>query len=555
MTAVRLSPAASLLRNSKLFSLPPTLALPPQEASSTTIASSDTATTPYPVRAAIETPHVSLHRGDWGLKRSLPLKTTTKTGTPVIRVQRGLDTPEHTVDFESAADHVLTLQKWQNLHMAVQYPTPTNSGFDDSKKHGVFLYTHDNTTNISNGSWTGVWPSMSPKDRALHVPKEAKEEGIEFMRSKIGEAELRGIEPPVIHERLAPAIQPVKRWRYDGPWLAGMTGMQFDEFLKKQVRKRRKKFRERVELQWLADKVAAARARALHAGSLGKLRDSKKLPLVAEGATEMPETEQDVLAEHNILSEDEKEAAYQKYLRALRRRPQIFGPLIAEFLDLPDGPKPPSESVGRGAIWEYGRDTVASENYRNTGPPRTHPSAGLAYARSRKYSLNDANYGPQNEPTPVVGRVLKTMRYNSALSAHVGVAGFVSPTMHRGGSGGSSQFDEYVSKPGGQKILVVPSVAMVNVEGRLDLHVRDASSTHVLENDEAVRQEARKAPDTSKFGTQAPILTDSRTNYKKAEPVPSTSELARMRQRSNASEDEDPNKVLAELDRMGARNE
>src|SRR5262249_42873165 len=113
MTAARLSPAATLLRNSKLFALPAALSLPAVEPSSEPLARSDSATTPYPTRAALETPSHSLNRGDWGLKRSLPVKTTTKSGTPTIRIRRGIDTPEHVADFESAADHVITLRKYQ----------------------------------------------------------------------------------------------------------------------------------------------------------------------------------------------------------------------------------------------------------------------------------------------------------------------------------------------------------------------------------------------------------------------------------------------------------
>ena len=546
MSAARLSPAASLLRNSKLFSLPPTLTLPPQEASSETIASSDTATTPYPIRAAIETPRLSLNRGDWGLKRSLPLKTTTKTGTPVIRVQRGLDTPEHTVDFESAADHVLNLQKWQQLHMPVQYPSPVGPSYDETKVHGVFNHTRDNTTNISNETWTGIWPSISPEDRALRVPKSTHDEGVEFMRSKTEEAELTGRQPPVNHERRAPAIQAVKRWRYDGPWLAGMTGMEFNEFLEKKVRKRRKEFRGRVEAQWYLDREAAARAKALEEGTLEESSSLHKDTIEERQA--QPEVSVSVKRLPPMDEED-----YQKYLRALRRRPQIFGPLIAEFLDLPDGPKRPLTERTRNAVWEYGRDTVASSDYSNTGPPRTHPSAGLAYSRSRNFAMNDGTYGPQKNATPVVGRVLKTFRSGSGTSAHLGVAGFVTPPLNKDTLGGNGYFSAHASKSGGQKVLVVPSVAMVNVEGMLDLHVRAAPGTHVLENDEAVRQEARKIPDTLSYTKQVPRLDKDYTDYKKAEPLPSGFDQAKATSRSNANE-EDPAKVLDMLNRLNAES-
>lgn len=536
----RLSPAASLLRNSKLFSLPPTLALPAQEASSETLARSDTATTPYPIRAAIETPQLSLNKGDWGLKRSLPLKTTTKTGTPVIRVQRGLDTPEHTVDFESAADHVLTLQKWQHLHMPVQYSSGVNTGYDDKHKHGVFNPSDDNTTNISNKNWTGVWPSIAPKDRALHVPKGPKDEGAAYMTAKIEEHELSGAPLPVVHERPVQEKKPDKRWRYRGPWLAGMSGMEFDEFLKKQVRTRTKDFRERVELQWLADKEAASRARALEQGTLGLPVKHAEVQEETKSQIHVGEKPKALTQERTQITDEE----FETYVRALRRRPQIFGPLIADFLDLPDGPKPPTANLAsRKELWEYGRDTVAAPSYRNTGPPRTHPSAGLSYSRSRNWAANDATFGPQNDLTPVVGRILKVIRSGSNPSATVGVAGFVTPRMDRGSSRGNNDFSGFTPRPGGQKLLVVPNAAMVNVEGMLDLHVRHAPDTHVLENDEAVRQEARKLPETASYGEKVPQLD---TNYKKADPLPRGFSTTR----GNTNQEDDPAAVLDLLNKM-----
>src|SRR5947207_4919817 len=109
--AARVSPAANLLRKSRLFALPPSLSPPVQPPTSSQVSESDTATLPYPIRAAIETPRSSLARGDWGLKRPLPSKsTTTSSSSPVVRVNY-LDTFEHITDFESAADHTVTLEK------------------------------------------------------------------------------------------------------------------------------------------------------------------------------------------------------------------------------------------------------------------------------------------------------------------------------------------------------------------------------------------------------------------------------------------------------------
>lgn len=67
---------------------------------------------PHPTVQAITTPTSSHSRGNWGLKRDLP----TKTKYPFLRYT-ALDTLEHFTTYESAADDVLTLKKWQEMDL------------------------------------------------------------------------------------------------------------------------------------------------------------------------------------------------------------------------------------------------------------------------------------------------------------------------------------------------------------------------------------------------------------------------------------------------------
>ncbi|KAL1956461.1 hypothetical protein VTO42DRAFT_7259 [Malbranchea cinnamomea] len=178
MAAVRLSPTANLLRKSRLFALPPTLSPPVEPATSSTVAESDTATLPYPIRAAIETPSSSLARGDWGLKRPLPSKSTTdKSLYPVVRINQ-LDTFEHVTDFESANDHVMTLKKFQELSLPISMTTNTGIvlGIGGGRHESVFESSLDNMS-----------PNKSPGS---------------------------------------------KRYRFRGPWLAGQTEAEFEKFMK-----------------------------------------------------------------------------------------------------------------------------------------------------------------------------------------------------------------------------------------------------------------------------------------------------------------------------------
>src|SRR5690554_1357851 len=111
MSTRSVSPGGALLRASRMFSVPAPLQRPVSELASTVTFNSDSATLPHPTQLSISTPPSSLSKGDWGFKRNLPLRSTTKTSTPVIRIS-AVDTYEHITEFGSAADHTLTLRKW-----------------------------------------------------------------------------------------------------------------------------------------------------------------------------------------------------------------------------------------------------------------------------------------------------------------------------------------------------------------------------------------------------------------------------------------------------------
>ncbi|EEH19712.1 hypothetical protein PABG_01971 [Paracoccidioides brasiliensis Pb03] len=212
--AARFSPTSNLLRKSRLFALPPTLAPPPQAVSSGPIAESDTATLPYPIRAAIVTPDSSLARGDWGLKRPLPAKSTIQSSsTPVVRIN-ALDTFEHITDFESAGDHIKTLAKWQELNLPIVLPKDTGvaAQMGGGRRESVFESKIDNT-----------------------------------------------------HESIKSESPDSKRFRFRGPWLAGQTNFEFDRYLAS-VRRRKPEFMMKLRKLVAEGKLADARRKAREEG-------------------------------------------------------------------------------------------------------------------------------------------------------------------------------------------------------------------------------------------------------------------------------------------------
>jgi Mitochondrial ribosomal protein subunit len=377
MATARLSPAASLLKNSRLFSLPAPLPSPASVASGT-------ATQPHPTHAAIETLPSSRERGDWGFKRSLPLKSTTKTGTTTIRVQNGIDSIEHITDFESAADHVLTLQKWKELNLPIRF-----------------------------------------------IKKTQRDEHMSVFEPKVDNISL-------------PASSSHQRWRYQGPWLAGQTGWEFDALLRR-VKDRKEEFQRYIRERLNAERNASRRQEALDGG----------VDLNQDGAVG--------------ISDDE----FDDHMRYLRVTPSAFGPLIAQFLDLPEGPRGTALTDSSTEGFTYGRATVAAEVYKEIGPPKTHPSAGISYYRSGAHVSNHPTFGPQQLNPPVAARVLRPSVRRKAGS--FGVAGFVAA-----GGTASSQLSPnnkpWEPTPGGAKLVVRPVVAAIDSGGRVNLKANMVSS-------------------------------------------------------------------------------
>lgn len=480
MTAARLSPAASLLRSSKLFALPPQLSLPPTPPSSDPPVFSDTATTPYPIRPAIETPTSSLNQGDWGLKRALPVKTTTKSGTPVIRIQGGIDTPEHIADFESAADHVMTLRKFQELKLRITLPTARD--VPDHQRTSAFHPEVDHTADADPsthvGKTTTSWLEKSTAERVAELPKHLRDTLDEVAKARAGET---GSERQPEPASSAPASFTLgrRRWRYGGPYLAGMNGMEFDSFLKRITREQRLEFRAYVKRHLINERSQKRRAEALE-----------------QGQTDTAE-----LSQGNTTEEDVTE-----YLRQLRSEPGKFGPLIAGFFDLADGPK---SSPGTSDPWSYGRDTISADSYRESGPPSTHPSAGLSYIKSEKFSQNDTVVGPLEHRPPVPARLLRSLptSHNRHIP-QVGVAGFVvhQPT----GAGMAGDYDwQWKPTKDGPKLAVTPTSAAVLQAGKLDMATK-LEKNWVVENDTPVNKQERSARQVSQArrpaSTQLPPL-------------------------------------------------
>ena len=393
MSVRKLSPTANLLRNSRLFALPHPLPRPTADFTGISNFDSDTATTPYPTHQAIETSEQSLSRGDWGLKRPLPLKSTTRTSTPTIRIQN-IDSIDFITDFASSADHANNLKKWQEMDMPI---------------------------------------SVMSRDRRASAAQSPPK--------SVFESEL---DSTAINEDEAQA-----RWKFQGPWLAGLEEGDFNDYVAKKVQKRKSDFR-----RFLRQRLSR------------ELRDTWVRERMEKG--EDPR----ILPESGVSSDQVSEADVDKYIKRLRKNEHLMEQLVSEFLDLPREKRFQTLSMGR-------------PSYSDKGPPQTHPSAGLSYLRTASHTFNHPLHGPQDDKPPIQARVLKPQGDlgKPKLKALLGVAGVVTEDSklpfgtQRNEVPQLQQFDPDFE--GGGKVWVEPKRANILVDGKIQLDTTRAETPAV----------------------------------------------------------------------------
>ncbi|KAK5127786.1 hypothetical protein LTR85_004902 [Meristemomyces frigidus] len=436
MSKAASSPTARLLQSSRLFSLPRPLPQPQLETitSSGIYRASDTATLPYPTHQAIATPPSSHFRGDWGLKRPLPGKAT-KTSTPHIRIS-AQDTSEHITDFGSAADHTQTEAKW--LEMGV--PVLHRAAKDRDRKT----------------------PPLSVFEEAMDNTDAGNVGGMGVGGQQVGEQK--------------------QRWKYAGPWIAGMQEGDFNLFTRR-VEKRKGEFREFVKTSIAEQRLADRRRRTQDKGQVLAMQDVIQLrQQLRPGDAEMVEIEKAMRDNH-----------------AMEGLSSELTSLICDFLDLP-AVRPTEETsmsartAGlRGLLTGLSEDADAIES----APPSTHPSAGLSYIRTNAIMENHPLHGPQAHRSPVLARVVRPRNsvQGTEYQAKLGVGGIVAPdpisaTMNTSaekfgrsnsnapGAAGISDYDPDINanalledQEGGNKMWVHPQTAYVDENGRIRLAV------------------------------------------------------------------------------------
>ncbi|PSK33963.1 hypothetical protein B9Z65_8289 [Elsinoe australis] len=439
------SPTARILRSSRFFCMPPPLPQPSVDilTSQGSVRTSDTATLPYPSKQAITAPASSRHRGDWGLKRPLP-ERTNNTSTPHVRIN-AMDTLEHITDFESAADHTLTLKKSQEMNVWMTQAHRRKTGHGTSLP-SAFDEALDYTAIQGPAAARGAIPGLS-----------------ETNINKLPLGVQRTLRLRSLNRVLQDQGQKPVRWKTDGPWLPAMSEIDFEKYLRDVVS--RPKIRE--EFREFLLRVGVERKR---------LRTEEQL---RQETGFDPENPEDIARLNDLAKVENEDAEIDHFMLELRENNDTLSStlpgLIQEFFDLPPLPKAaPGEDPSHAKI------TESLRRERNDTPPATHPSAGLSYIRSKAFMENHPVHGPMSLHTPVQARVLRPRKIvqGPQENATIGVGGFVTKDITAKGFMNSDpqsndnkglQFD--FETPGGNKLWVTPKQAHIDDSGRVRLAI------------------------------------------------------------------------------------
>lgn len=414
------SQGGALLRTSRMFSLPNKLPSPPGTNSSMAAAvfKSNTATEVFPTYQSVTTYPSSRLRGDWGFKRPLPLRSTTRSLTPIIRV-KSIDSIERVTDFNSAADHSLTLEKWQEM---------------------------------------GI-PLTMPPQRTGDMITEARREAVEGPSVFEEDFDFTATDATTSNS---------KRWKFRGPWLAGMPEGTFQKYILKRVRHRRSEFKQYLRGVLATEMNAASRNANLDQGIHAEV-----LNLTAADITE------EQLTDYIRLLREDRFRLYEHVGKFLD-----LAPLDSELAQMNFMPR---EGESQSLVYNH-------NPYAKSGPPITHPSAGMSYLRTSSYMTNHPVYGPQRKHPAIRANVLQPK---------IAAAGIFSPTIGVGGivarvtmTDSELQKDSRNSIPGltaidpdaaqAPTVHMDPVWARVGSDGRIEVNVRHAQLPEI-----AVQKELR----------------------------------------------------------------
>ncbi|EKG15711.1 hypothetical protein MPH_07146 [Macrophomina phaseolina MS6] len=326
-----------------------------------------------------------------------------------------VDTINLFTDFESAGDHVRTREKWEEMNIPLSDKPPERSTATGRDAPGVsaFLDRIDNT----------------------QLSDEMREKGF-------------------------------SKWKYDGPWVAGMNDGEFRSYVETTVRRRKEAFREHLKNYITGQAFSEALSAARDEGVLEE---------------ELPKEETFVLSDKE----------FEQRLKTLREDTTLSSVLplmIQKFFDLPPSY---TETMSNPSVAATLIHSINGSS-RDKGPPTTHRSAGLSYLRSSAFLHNHPILGPLESNEPVEARLLAGSQTAAKIQTaqKVGVGGVVAQLNV---INNARRYQEKYNTmkyevDGGPKVWVSPEGAFIDSDGRIRLSVKPA-----IEEDVRIKQGSLKS--------------------------------------------------------------
>lgn len=424
------SPTAQLLRGSRLFSVPSPLPKPILEESRGygRHATSDFASSPYPTQQVIIAPNHQRKRGEWGLKRALPVKTTRAAHGVHIHE---IDTRDQVTDFSSATTQAKALLKLQELELCLTRSAKleqasTVTKIQTSIRPNAFERDHDYTGRYAEHYtstrepkyWLASrWRKRGPNLREMHeadfqdflqteIPGRA-EEFVAMLKSNALRQFVKGL--------VSKTQFLVQKDKYDEQKAEWLYYTWLDRFSDQELSAYVESLKNRSEFpsEHVLQNVGMFEREEVQK-SFSHYIDQIRQGQQQEEATALEQLPGiDAIVKDVVDIEKQLYSSFEQYwhyaadnFRKNSGSERRFVKLIEQFLDLPPtllsaenagtvDLQPKSSFGSYTSIFDTSQVTLS-----------THPSAGLSYHRSANVLANHPIFGPLKGGVPHRGRVL-----------------------------------------------------------------------------------------------------------------------------------------------------
>ena len=425
------------------------------------------------------------------------------------------DTYEGITEYHSASPHVKTLQRFQELNIAMTRQDQRR-GVADSQVMAMEESLDFTDESMGSRRWKyagGGVRAMTPAkfDAYVEKVKERREEFMDELRARAHvllleeqrDSERRRMQEAPVEGEETLAVDPLAFAAKSGyiDWLIRLREVKTNAAVPSYLDGIMYNLRESWWTRSLENDTSEAAQRLRSKLQEVTYSPPPNVPLTitrpqignADAATwlafleHIATIEESYITAHTTGSWDPTGSHFNSYLQALRKdstQAGLLNRLVRNFLDMP--PLNASELAAQRS-----KDLPSALKHTETMAMSlsTHPSAGLSYLKSNNILYNHPILGPQKNAPPVTARFISARRQDNNATLY-GVAGFVARK-----EDGNNETKLNINTPGGGKAERSVKSAYVDGDGRINVVLRNAGDNEGL----AIREGALEPePDVRK---------------------------------------------------------